>query len=82
MGWTVKSHNFDIILRFSNARTMRSVTTSRKDFQRRASLYCNELYMDDVPGGYDSVDDGVEILTQIKGFFGTMQTKVHKINTV
>ena len=37
--------------------------------------------MDDVPGGCNSVDDGVDILTQIKGFFGSMHMKVHKINS-
>ena len=57
----------------------------REDIQQKFPKACefveNELYMDDVPGGCDSVDDGVDILTQIKGFFGSMHMKVHKINS-
>ena len=57
----------------------------RDDIQQKFPKACefvqDELYMDDVPGGCDSVDDGVDILTQIKGFFGSMHMKVHKINS-
>ena len=37
--------------------------------------------MDDIPGGFWTTEEGVEILTQIKSFFASMHMKVHKINS-
>ena len=57
----------------------------REDIQQKFPKACeyilNELYMDDIPGGFDTTEEGVEILTQIQGFFASMHMRVHKINS-
>ena len=40
-----------------------------------------ELYMDDVPSGTDSVTHGIEVVTQLQAFFASMHMRAHKVNS-
>ena len=57
----------------------------RADIQKQYPLACkyvlDELYMDDVPSGTDSVPMGIEVVTQLQAFFASMHMRAHKVNS-
>ena len=57
----------------------------REDIKQKYPDACKfileELYMDDIPGGAKTEQQGVEILKQLQGFFASMHMYVHKINS-
>ena len=58
---------------------------SRDDIKQKFPMACkfimDDLYMDDIPGGTNSVEIGIEALTQLRKFFASMHMLVHKINS-
>ena len=53
----------------------------KQKFPDACKFILEELYMDDIPGGADTMQHGVEVLTQLQGFFASMHMYVHKINS-
>ena len=57
----------------------------REDIKKEYPLACKyileELYMDDVPSGTDSVTQGIEVVTQLQAFFASMHMRAHKVNS-
>ena len=58
---------------------------SREDIKQKFPEACRyvmmALYMDDIPDCVDDLENGVEVLTQLRGFFSSMHMKMHKINS-